>query len=582
MLWELHVKNLAVISDLRLEFKQGLTVLSGDEGVGKSLLVDALCLVTGGKASTTLIQSGNSATLVEGIFHIDTTDSELIALLEDAGLQSELDDTLIVSREVQEQGRSIARVNGRAVPVSLLRELGQRLVDIHSQMDQFSLLNSQRQMDLLDGYGGLLELRAELGTTVSALRQKTHELSLVSQENCQQERDLLQYQIAEIKQANLQSGEDEALEQERRILQRAQELKEYCYGAQSMLYLDDHAATGLIYRSIKALERAAAIDPTLQSHVEHIGAAAVELEETARDIGSYIERIEDSPERLQQVEERTALLRHLKHKYGGTLEQVLQFLTDARQKLEIIDSHDERRRELEEERQRLLAEAGQLAEKLSSGREKEASSLTKLVSSELTELGMSRACFNIHLTREEREDGLPAYQSKYLFSQHGIDRIQFLASTNPGEPPRPLADIASGGEICRFMLALKSALRQADSIPTLVFDEIDAGVAGRNGNTVGQKLAALARNHQVICITHLPQIACFGDNHYRVTKDISSAQSLTSVKYLQGDCRVEELAAMLGGTKKPMLESAQELLASAQKTNGKPWACPGQGMSRRQ
>ena len=570
MLWELRVNNLAVISDLRLKFKQGLTVLSGDEGAGKSLLVEALCLLTGGKASTTLIRSGTSAALVEGIFHIDARDSDLVALLEDSGLKLEADGTLIVSREVQEQGRSIARINGRAVPVSLLRELGRHLVDIHSQMEHLSLLDSQHQMNLLDTYGGLLEMQAELGTKVSALRQKNHELSLVSKENCQRERDLLEYHIAEIQQANIQPSEDEALEQEFRILQRAQELKECCYGAHSMLYADDRAATGLIHQAVKALERAAAIDPTLQSHVEHIGAVAVELEEAARDIGSYTEGIEDSPERLQQVDERIARLRQLKHKYGGTLKGVLQFLADARQKLEAIESDDERRREMEKERQRLLDEAGQLAEKVSCEREEAAGRLTKLVNSELSELGMPWARFDIHFTREEREDGLPAYGSRYSFTYQGIDRAQFLASTNPGEPLRLLADIASGGETCRFMLALKSALRQADSIPTLVFDEIDAGVGGRNANTVGKKLAALASNRQVICITHLPQIACFGNNHYRVVKDVSSAQSLTSIECLQGDCRVEELAAMLGGTKKPMLESARELLTNARESEWEP------------
>jgi DNA repair protein RecN (Recombination protein N) len=571
MLWELHVNNLAVISDLRLEFKRGLTVLSGDEGAGKSLLVDALCLLTGGKASTALIRSGASVALVEGIFHVDTKGNDRITLLEDSGLQLEPDGTLVVSREVQEEGRSIARVNGRAVPVSLLRELGQHLVDIHSQMEHLSLLNPQRQMDLVDGYGGLLDLRAELGTILSALRQKGHELGLVSEKNCQRERDLLEYQVAEVDQANIQVvGEDEALEKEGRILQRAQELKEYCYAAHSILYADDQAATGLIHQATKALERASAIDPALQSQVEQIGATTVELEQAARDLGSYIEGIEDNPERLQHVEERSSQLRQLKHKYGGSLEEVLQFLADARQKLEAIESQDEKRRQLEEERQSLQAEAGQLAERLSCSREEAAGSLKKLINSELAELGMPWARFDIQLTREEREDGLPAYQGNYSFTQHGIDRMQFLASTNPEELPRLLADIASGGETCRFMLALKSALRQADSIPTLVFDEIDAGVGGRNASSVGSKLAALARNRQVVCITHLPQMACFGDNHYQVIKDVSSAQSLTSIEHLQGDRRVEELAAMLGGIKKPMLESAEELLASARQSEQKP------------
>jgi len=566
MLWELHVKDLAVINDLRLEFKQGLTVLSGAEGAGKSLLVDALCLLAGGKATINLIRDGASRTVVEGIFNVEDENSDFASWFETSGIEVEADGTLIISREVQEQGRNIARVNGRAVPVSLLRELGQRLIDIHSQMEHLSLLNSQHQMDLLDGYGGLLELRNELGIKVCDLRRDIHELKLLAEDNSQRERDLLEYQIAEVDQANIQPSEDEALEQEYRILQRVQELKEYCYTAHSMLYTDDRSAIGLVHQAVKALERAVSIDPGLQPRVELIGAAAMELDEAARDLSAYMERTDDSSERLQQVEERLTHLRQLKHKYGLTLEQVLQSSKDARQKLEDIDSLDERRQELEKGRQRLQAEAGGLADKLSRAREEAAGSLTRLVNSELAELGMSWASFDIRLIREKQDNGLPVCDSRYSFTQHGIDRVQFLARTNPGEPPRPLADIASGGETCRFMLALKSALRQADSIPTLVFDEIGAGVGGRNANIVGRKLAGLARNRQVICITHLPQIACFGDNHYRVVKDISLTQSITSIENLRGDCRVEELAAMLGGTKKPMLESARELLMSARES----------------
>jgi len=563
MLWELHIRNLAVIDDLRLEFGEGLTVLSGDEGAGKSLLVDALCLLTGGKASTALIRSGASTALVEGIFRIPPDSGDLALVLEEAGLGVEADGSLIVAREIHEQGRSAARVNGRAVPVSLLRELGQRLMDIHSQMEHLSLLGSQRQMDLLDGYGGLLPLRSNLAGKVSALREKARELSLMSGESPQRERELLEYQVTEIDRANIQPGEDETLEREYRILQRAQELKEQCYATCSMLYTDERSATGLGHQAIKALQRATSINPALQSQVEGLESAVVELEEIARGLSRYAEEVEDSPERLQQVEERLDLLRQIKRKYGPTLEDVLRFADEARGKLQGLESREERRRQLETECQRLRAEAGELAQSLSLARQEAARRLAELVNSELSELGMAWARFDISLTREECKGGLPAYQSTYSFGQHGIDRIQYLASTNPGEPLRPLADIASGGETCRFMLALKTAVRQADSIPTLVFDEIDAGVGGRNAHVVGKKLAALARDRQVVCITHLPQIACFGDKHYRVVKDVSLAQAVTFIEHLQGDSRVRELATMLGSTRKPMLESAQELLKRA-------------------
>ncbi len=563
MLWELHVRNLAVIDDLRLKFGEGLTVLSGDEGAGKSLLVDALCLLTGGKASTASIRSGAASTLVEGIFHVPSDGGDLALVLEDAGLGIEPDGSLIIAREIHEQGRSAARVNGRAVPVSLLREIGQRLMDIHSQMEHLSLLGSQRQMDLLDGYGRLLPLRSKLAGKVSALREKTRELSLISGESPQRERELLDYQVAEIDRANIQPGEDEALEREYRILQSAQELKEECYAACSMLYADERSAAGLAHQAVKALQRATSIDPVLQSQVEGLESAVVELEEIARGLSRYIEEIEDSPERLQQVEERLDLLRQLKRKYGPTLEDVFRFADEAREKLQGLESREERRCQLETECQRLRVEAGELAQSLSLARQEAARRLAELVNSELSELGMPWARVDSSLTQGECKDGLPAYRGAYSFSQHGIDRIQYLARTNPGEPLRPLADIASGGEACRFMLALKTALRRADSIPTLVFDEIDSGVGGRNAHIVGKKLAALARDRQVICITHLPQIACFGDKHYRVVKDVSLAQAVAYIEHLQGDSRVRELATMLGSTRKPMLESAQELLKRA-------------------
>jgi len=322
-----------------------------------------------------------------------------------------------------------------------------------------------------------------------------------------------------------------------------------------------------VHQAIKALQRAMSIDPALQSQVEELESTAIQLEEIARGLSRYSEAIEDSPERLQEVEERLELLRRLKHRYGPTLEDVIRFGDEMRQRLQDLECWEEQRRQLETECQKLRTEAGELAERLSSERRQAAQGLASLVNSELAELGMPWARFDITLTQEECPDGLPAYQGTYSFTQYGIDRVQFLASTNPGEPLRPLAEIASGGETCRFMLALKSALRQTDSIPTLVFDEIDAGIGGRNADTVGKKLATLAESRQVICITHLPQIACFGSDHYRAVKDVSGGRAAVRLEHLSGDTRLEELAAMLGGDKgRAMLESAQQLLRCAVET----------------
>jgi len=569
MLVELYVKNLAVIEDLRLNVEPGLTVLSGDEGSGKSLLADALCFLLGARAAPNLVRSGASAALTEGIFHIPADDEALAAALAEAGLEPESDGSLILSREIHEQGRSIARVNGRAVPVSLLRELGQRLVDIHSQMEQLSLLSPSRQLDLLDGHGNLLERRSELARKVAKLRESDRELDATAGEDVKRQFELLEYQVAEIESASVQPGEDEALEQEQRVLQCAQELREGCYAAYNALHADDCCASGLMHQASVALRGLTGIDPSLHEHLAALESAAAQVEETARDLRCYADTVESDSDRPQEVEERLELLRRLKSKYGPTLDGVMEFRGRARHDLEVLQAREGQRNRLQEKTRRFQAEAGKLAEELSRARLECAQRLTQLVNRELADLGMPWASFDIRLTQEESPDGLPAFGGTYSYSHLGIDRVEFLGATNPGEPVRPLADIASGGETCRFMLALKSALRHADSVPTLVFDEIDAGVGGRNGHVVGRKLAALAEGRQVICITHLPQVASFGQHHYRVLKEVSKGRATTRIERLAGGSRVEEIADMLGSSvDEPMLLTAQQLLDRAGEYKG--------------
>jgi len=569
MLVELYVKNLAVIEDLRLNVGSGLTVLSGDEGAGKSLLADALCLLLGARTAPNLVRSGASVALAEGVFHIPACDEDLAGALAQAGLEPEPDGSLILSREVQEQGRSIARVNGRAVPVSLLRELGRRLVDIHSQLEQLSLLSPSRQLDLLDGHGSLLERRSELAVKVAGLRESARELDATAGDAMKGQLELLEYQVAEIESASVQPGEDEALEQERRILQRAQELQEGCYTAHNALYADDCCASGLMHQASAALRDLTGIDPCLCEHLAALESATAQLEETARELRCYADTVESDSARLHEAEERLELLRRLKSKYGPTLDRVMEFQDRVRHEMETLQAREGQRYQLQEETLRLQGEAGKLAEELSRARQERAAGLTELVNRELADLGMPWASFDIRLTQEERPDGLPAFGSRYSYSHLGIDRVEFLGTTNPGELVRPLADIASGGETCRFMLALKSALRHADPVPTLVFDEIDAGMGGRNGHVVGRKLAALAEGRQVICITHLPQVASFGQHHYRVLKEVSSGRATSRIERLAGGSRVEELADMLGGSAdEPMLATAQQLLDRAGENRG--------------
>lgn len=565
MLVELNVRNLAVIEELRMEFKPGLTILTGEEGAGKSLLADALCLLMGGRASTALVRNGAPAAMVEGVFETSAGNAGLATVLQEAGIELEDDGSLILARELRENGRSVARVNGRAVPASLLQELGQHLMDIHSQLEHVSLLSPQRQLDVLDSYAGLLDRRAVLKNRLGDLRGKTRELSALTDNSGVRRRELLEYQVAEVDGADINPGEDEVLEQERQILQRALTLQEGCHAACNSLYLDDSSAAGLVHEAAKALRGIVSIDAALSPHLEALESAAAEIEETARDLRSYAQAVESRSDQLEHVEKRLELLRHLKSKYGPTLGDVVSFADQARQELESLASLDERQVHLEEECHVLEREVRQLAKELSEARRESARTLSDLVNGELSDLGMPRAKFDVSVISNEFHDGVAASPDKPVCGQYGIDRVGFLGATNPGEPLRPLADIASGGETCRFMLALKSVLRQADPVPTLLFDEIDSGIGGRHAHIVGRKLAALARDRQVICITHLPQIACFGQDHYRVTKEVSSGRASTRTEHLEGNSRLEELAAMLGShADGPLLDTAHDLLSHAE------------------
>jgi DNA repair protein RecN (Recombination protein N) len=566
MLTELYIKNLAVIEEIRAVFKPGLTIVSGEEGSGKSLLVDALCLLMGGRASTSFIRNGASAAFVEGVFWVSPDDKNMSTALREAGIDIEADGTLILSREVQEQGRSIARANGKAVPLALLRELGQRLMDIHGQMEHVSLLNPQRQMDILDGYAHLLDDRSCLESKLAELNQKTQKLNTLTCEQARSRRELLEYQVSEIASANVRPGEDEALQRERQVLQQAHTIKEGCYTAYAALYADDRSATSLLHHAEKALHGMASIDPALTQQLNTLESVRAELEQTARELRYYADALASPSDRLEQIEQRLELLRHLKSKYGPTLEHVLEFANQGGEELELIQEQEEQRFCLEEEQHALEIEAAEIALALSRARQDSARRLKEIVNEELADLGMPWARFDIRLIQDEHSDGLPTPQGRYACTQYGIDRIEFMASTNPGEPLRPLAEIASGGETCRFMLALKSSLQYTDPVPLLVFDEIDIGIGGRSAHTVGKRLASLARTRQVICITHLPQIACYGHNHYRVQKDVASGRAVTRVEHLGERHRLDELAMMLGSREDAhMLRSAEELLRRAKK-----------------
>ena len=567
MLNELYIHNFAVIEEMQLKFGHGLTVISGEEGAGKSLIVDALSMLMGARTDSSLIRDGTSMARVEGVFWLLLDNMErLNNILQKNAIDPEADGMLVISRELQQQGRSIARVNRKVVPLSLLKQIGYYLLDVHGQMDHISLLDSHHQLDLVDSYGNLAELRNGFVSKLNKFREKDKELISVQSEENNGRQELLRYQIDEIEQAKLKLEEDQSLQNKREILLNAEVLKNNCLSAFSSLYSEERSATVQIHEALVALRGLNNNDTVFLSYKEKMEDAIVNLEEIARELRQYGESIEADMYQFEEIEQRLNLLADLKRKYGANIENILDFHSKAKSELESVENFEGVKNNLQKERKCLEVETGKLAEELSLSRRQAAKSLAATVNEELADIGLTWAKFDIHLYREENVTGLPITGGKrFKLTGNGIDHVEFVVATNPGESMRPLATIASGGETCRIMLAVKSALKRIDPIPTLIFDEIDAGVGGRSGNIIGKKLTSLALRHQVICITHLPHIACFGDEHIRLIKDTVSGRASTLVETVTGKRRIEELAAMLGSESagKAMLAGADKLLDQA-------------------
>jgi len=569
MLGELHIKNFAVIRDLAMNFVPGLNVISGEEGTGKSLLVDALSLLMGARAPSGLIRSGTKSARIEAIFWpADSTVSNIKGILEENGIEPEVNGMVLVTRDFQDGGKSVARVNNRAVPLSLLRQLGKNLVDIHGQMEYLSLHDSANQLKLVDVYGNLLDMRREMKILVDKLRDREKELAAMQNVVREGYVDLLQYQVEEIDRARLEEVDEEQLHHERDILRRAGAISGGCLEAYTSLFGDDRSASVSIHKTLTGLRGISSIDSNIAACREKLENDLASIEETARELREYSEKIENSGEKLEEIEHRIDALDTLKRKYGNSLEAIIAFRDKTMAEIDALQDRQELKAKLESERQELKAEAGKKAEGLSLARRHAAEQLVRLVNGELSDLGLDWAKFDISLSRREDVDGLAITGGKsYVYTTDGIDRLEFQVATNPGEPMRPMAAIASGGETSRIVLAVKSALKIADPIPTLVFDEIDMGVGGRSADSVGRKLATLANFHQVLCITHLPQIACFGDTHFRLVKDIESGRASSRVQLIDGQDRLKELAAMLGSERNGnvMLKGAEALVKNAEK-----------------
>jgi DNA repair protein RecN (Recombination protein N) len=541
MLLELLVENYAVVDRIRIRFHPGLNLLTGETGSGKSIVVDAFGLLLGGRASAEMIRSGEARARVAGIFDVRDR-GDVRAVLDPAGFAIE-DSELLIEREILAGGKSRAFLGSRPVAVSLLRELAPLLGDIHGQHDQQLLFSAEAQRDMLDTFAGCGELPRRVAVIYENWRAAGAALETLERNEQEKLRllDLWEFQRKEIEGAAPQAGEDEALEAERRVLQNLGRLQENSETAYAALYDSPESALAQVRVAAKRLDDLCRIDPSLAGLGEQLQAAEVAIKEASYGLRDYLSRLEANPGRLEEIENRLALLDKLKRKYGRTVEEVLAFLAEVRAQIEQVEHAGERMEELRNQRACLASEYEQAAGELSAVRTRAARRLEKGVEAELASLAMERTTFRIEM-------------SAAPWSAAGADRVEFLVSPNLGEEPKALEKVASGGEISRIALALKTCLaappKQADEgAPprTLVFDEVDAGIGGSAAEGVGRRLKKLAEANQVLCVTHLAQIASFADHHYCVEKRESKGRTVAAIEELDRQARTREIGRMLSG-----------------------------------
>jgi DNA repair protein RecN (Recombination protein N) len=566
MLTKLTVKDYALIESLEVDFTPGLNILTGETGAGKSILIGALGLALGERADIDSVRTGAKAAVVEAEFSVKAHPQAAESLKE---LEAEHSaDPLIIRREVNAAGKSRAFVNDSPVNLAGLKRLGDALLDMHGQHQHQSLLYEERHLDYLDAFGHLEPMRGQVSQAFSEYNKIKKQLEeLVHKEQLTREKiDLYQFQLKEIEAAGLQAGQEEELEKEKFILENTEKLFATANQAYELLYDGE----GSIIERLVTLENLftdlSSIDERQNESRDAVQSSLAQLEETARSLRQYRDKLQFDPDRLEVIRDRLDLIKTLKKKYGqklGTIEAVLEHSRRIKLELDSVEHGEEiiakLRAEMENERQELEKQALLLSSK----RTEAARKLSKEVIGQLKDLGMEKAVFKVQSLQNEDPIGLVEFKGKRVKTEsHGIDQVSFLISPNPGEDPKPLAKIASGGEISRVMLAIKTILAEADAVPVLVFDEIDAGIGGRVAEAVGHKLKEIGNKRQVLCITHLPQIAALGDSHYVVSKQEHKGRTITNVQQLDQKQRVDELARMLGGSKitETTIKHAREMI----------------------
>jgi DNA repair protein RecN (Recombination protein N) len=548
MLRELRIKNFAVIDEVALELKPGLNIITGETGAGKSIILNALGLVAGERGSSDVIRNKEEEATVEALF--EGLPEEVEARLSEAGFEA--NGELVIKRVVNRSGKNRIYLNGSLCPLGLLAETGSSLVHIYGQHEHHTLLQPETHLNLLDAFADLTQATQSMKENYHTLTTAWKDLTETKEalEQRRREKTLLEAQAEELAQAGLKPGEEEELRAAKNVLAHSEKLYQGCHDGGELLYEGDAALVGSLSKYIVRLRELAAIDHHLHATVDLLDSSLAQLQEAAEQLRRYAERVHFDPGALEQAEDRLAEIQRLKRKYGRSVDEILHAQEEIQTALNSLEQGEERIAGLEKQFADARQAAWDSAEKISNARQRAGKKLKREMEKEVKSLGMPETTFEVRfVTQDEKADAPPFFIAGKKLTERGMDQVEFYFSPNPGEPPKPLAKIASGGELSRLMLALKALVLTPGVVSTLLFDEVDAGIGGRVAEIVGKKLKQVAAHHQVISVTHLPQIAALADAHYVVEKEVEQGRTFTRVKQLADRDRITEVARMLGGIK---------------------------------
>ncbi|HNR65245.1 MAG TPA: DNA repair protein RecN [Atribacterota bacterium] len=570
MLNYLHIKNFALIDELSVEFEKGLNVITGETGAGKSMIIEAINVILGSPISQNWSKNDKECLEIEALFYLDAISRKQLQELQDINPTTFLDNQLIIRREIHQSRRSKCFINNQLVTLSVLQEIGNYLIDLHGQHSHQSLLNPLFHIDFVDSFenGLFSEKKEKFYNHYKQWQTKKKILEEIKEKHSEtlSKKDYLLYQLKEIEQAKLKNGEDQELEEIVNIIRHKAKIKEVTEKAYDVLFdgnsIEEIPILDLLARLISSFDNISNLDHKINNIKEQLSEVQLKIEDISSQILEYKEKIDLDVYQLQEIEERLNLINHLKHKYGSKIEDILKYNDNLQKELSSIEDDEIKMEKLKKEievEEKILIE---LSLELSSQRKSIARKLEQDIILELAELNMKNCNFVIKIEQQEDKNGLPIADKMFKVTQDGIDRVEFFISTNVGEKIKPLTDIVSGGEVSRIMLGLKSILSKADQIPIMIFDEIDSGVGARLGAIIARKLAKIAQNHQVIAVTHLPQIACQANQHLYISKYVSLNKTILSIKKLAGDEQLYEIARMLDGDKygSISIEHAEKML----------------------